>query len=284
MIMSSSSKEAHTASERAKFEAHRMEEVARKEQQAAGAGGQTLIGGFHSVSLELTEKAKSELQKLKSERAEWIQFQIVGGGIVGGGGGGGGGVGGEMMIDAVEVKESIQLSSLSALINDKEPRYYVCSVVSRGSGSGGGGGGGGKRNVVVVFIYCCPEKSEKKLRMVYSTAKSSITKYIKDTLGITVANTLEISTPAELASSDIVTNKAIVNVAAASKNGNAPFGKHMLRPSEGAGDGTVKASNLPTVSAEHPVYAMIHQGNNNNNSSASTKMKKIVMPPPAAYM
>jgi len=86
------------------IEAENKERSSRKQATPSG------IGGYHSVTIPLSSKAISELKKLQSGEANFIELAVDDA---------------QHEIIVVNVAKSVSVSTLSKEINNTEPRFYV---------------------------------------------------------------------------------------------------------------------------------------------------------------
>jgi len=166
------------------------------------------------------------------------------------------------------ISKEISPRDLSDQIVTTEPRFYVYTFKSISNL--------GEPKSTQVFIYCCPEKSPAKLRMIYSTAKTSTAAQVND-LGFTLAERrIEITDATELTEQFL--KEELFQRKSLSTNQLTGRNQFSTKQFEDGG-GVVKAAKVNSVSA-HPVYSMIGK---DSKSPTSSSKKKIVMPPPGAY-
>eukprot|EP01117_Protostelium_nocturnum_P018548 TRINITY_DN777_c0_g1_i1.p1 TRINITY_DN777_c0_g1~~TRINITY_DN777_c0_g1_i1.p1 ORF type:complete len:377 (-),score=166.59 TRINITY_DN777_c0_g1_i1:149-1279(-) len=209
-----------------------------KRKTTAGASG---IGGFHTVAVSLSEKAKTELSKLKDGTSTFLELVIA--------------EGNEKVDPVGGAKNVFNAEGVSKEISGTNPRFYVYVT--------------NKIQKQVALVYYCPDNSPQKLRMVYSTAKQGIadelTRY-----GLPVASRkLEISDPKD------ATEELNRNLSTHVTASNAA--KKVVLPE---GGGSVNTANNLKVGGNAPtnVYGLM---NNKVNEGASTKKKIVIPPPAA---
>jgi len=192
--------------------------------------GSPIKGGglYQDMSLPLDDKANSEVQRWKKGDVNWVELAIE-----------------KDKKDKIEFvsSKSIESRNLSSAVNASEARYYLFTY-----------SGMGKK--VNIFIYCCPDASQRQLRMVYATSKNSIPAAAAK-LGINIEKKLEISTPSELTEDYI---------------------KSELSPKADAGRSSPSPHPKNVIKDSHPVYSLMTGG-----GAGGPAKKKIVMPPNGAY-
>jgi len=218
------------------------------------------VPGYHSVSIPLSSSAENSLNRLKTGSVNYVQLVIDKE---------------QRQVDAIDPKLTT-INELPRLIHTAEPRYYLFQY---GQSSTGG--------KLFVFIYCCPERSPPKLRMVYSTSKTSVADQVA-ALGVVLrAKRIEISDGNELSLElkEELDKTVTANVLQGPQIFPLPgmTGRNQRPPLAGSPElgGVVKARNSPTIggNVQHPIYALMDKGNLEKPSSK----KKIVMPPPGAW-
>jgi len=235
---------------------HKQEEEARKDfatsLQQKTQGGATNspqnaktsspgIGGYHSVSLPLTPKAKSELGKLKDGINTFVELFVTDN---------------HESIDVVGSAKSINGGEgVAKEISGVQPRFFVFVT--------------NKISKQAALIYYCPDKSPQKSRMVYSTAKQGLADEVSK-LGVTIATRkIEISEAADV----VEELKRNLNTTGLSPATN------MKKGGLEEGGGGVKASNVRTTGgSEHEVYGLMKD---NVTQKTETKKKIVIPPPGA---
>lgn len=218
----------------------KQEEEEKKDRKPPVATG----GGYHAVTIPLSDEAKEKIEELKQGKINFIELAI------------------NESKDKVKVECSKEISSISELqksINTSEPRFYLYAFEQNRLGI----------SKVNVYIYCCPEKSNPKLRMVYSTSKPTLAAQIEKLELELNKKRIEITDATELTEDYLKEETDPRRMSGNLTGGAAPWSK----PS---GDGTTKAKNVNSI-ASHPVYSLM-----SNQASPGTK-KKIVVPPRGAY-
>jgi len=205
-------------------------------------------GGYHSVSIPLSSNAKSALDRIKSGEINFVCLSIDGS---------------QSSIVSLDSK-NVDSSRISSEVHLTEPKFYLYSQMGK----------------PIVFIYSCPSKSPPKLRMVYSTTKTNVINQITQ-YGLNLApKKIEITDSADLDDElkDAQTSRPL---SISNLHGNKITGRMMSPASANtpALGGTVKASNLPTVNAQHSIYGLMAKP----GTEQPTTKKKIVIPPRAAY-
>eukprot|EP01137_Pigoraptor_chileana_P030384 Opistho-2@16873 len=205
------------------------------------------IGGYHSVSIPLSDSARGALERFKANEINWVSLEINAAGT---------------SIEPIEAK-SIDSSDVASLVKKDAPRFYIYSF------------GQGEIGRKTVFIYCCPGKSPPKLRMVYSTAKQHV-------IDAVAAFGVSITKKIESADADEVTGKFIsdeVSHTAAMPSGGSSSTPSWAKPPEKE-EKMVKPKVNTIGGAQHPVYSLMLQG---KDAGTSTTKKKVVIPPSHAY-
>eukprot|EP01114_Cavostelium_apophysatum_P020170 TRINITY_DN6689_c0_g1_i1.p1 TRINITY_DN6689_c0_g1~~TRINITY_DN6689_c0_g1_i1.p1 ORF type:complete len:292 (-),score=88.47 TRINITY_DN6689_c0_g1_i1:2-877(-) len=229
------------------------------------------IGGYHSVSIPFSESAKSEIEKLKSGTANFVELEIDDS---------------KEKVNASPAKSVSGISELKGHLKEDEPRFYIYAKNTVGTTPS-----------TFVFIYCCPEKSPQKLRMVYSTSKPGVADQVTS-LGISLAEKkVEITDITELTEDVLQPKRATQAFAPPAKSAGGSWNQ----PSGGGGSflrqggqqnnnnnrvlpeggGTAKAKSTPTVNNVHPLGKLMQ--NSGQNLEGSSTKKKIVIPPPNAW-
>jgi len=214
------------------------------EKQHTASSKASGIGGYHTVSIPLSSAAITELDKIKSGSANWVQ----------------------LMIDdskenvVAESAKTISNADLKREIIMNEPRFYIYAKTPNN----------------YVFIYCCPEKSPPKLRMVYSTSKPSMIDQIVKK-GFTLAKKAEITDSNEIdeALSAPAPRANFGASNAAPKQYGAPRGGLQ------EGGGQSKAYRQSVIHGANPLAQMMM--NNGTATEGATTKKKIVIPPANAW-
>jgi len=191
---------------------------------AAKGGG----GLYQEMALPFDDKANSEVQRWKKGDVNWVELAIE-----------------KDKKDKIEFVSSknIESRNLSSAVNASEARYYLFTYSAA--------------RKVNIFIYCCPDASQRQLRMVYATSKNSVPAAVSR-LGITIDKKFEITTPSEL-TEDYIKLELSPKSSDAGRSSPSPHTKNVIKES-------------------HPVYGLMTGG----GSGGPTK-KKIVMPPHGAY-
>jgi len=207
------------------------------------------IGGYHHVTIPLSDSAKADVGKFKDGSVNFIEFAI------------------NPKNDTITVAVAKTIAGdFSKLVNEDEPRFYIHNnKVARS----------------VVFVYCCPDKSPAQMRMVYSTSKPTLEAQLK-TLGIVIARKAEVREGSEI---EEALKREPVKAAVSPKFGLKPTaGPAAGRPGSASGlkegGGEVKAQDLKSVQvgeAQHPIYGLM------TDTKTNPQKKKIVMPPPGAW-
>jgi len=223
----------------------KQEEEERADQLTRNVSG----GGYHAVSIPLETSANEHLQKFKDGSVNFVELAIT------------------EDKSKIEGKTSstVSVADLPSHITTTEPRFYVYAYTKVG-------GTGAKSNL---FIYCCPENSNAKLRMVYSTAKPNLAKSITQ-FGISLAQKkIEIREGSELTEATLreESGSRISNI---NLTGRMQTGSHFDAVPLG---GVTKAKNPNTVAEGHPVYSLM----GGQTSSSPSGKKKIVIPPKGAW-
>jgi len=192
---------------------------------AAKGGG----GLYQEMALPLDDKANSEVQRWKKGEVNWIELAIE-----------------KDKKDKIEFVSSknIESRNLSSAVNASEARYYLFSYSV-------------SSKKVNIFIYCCPDSSQRQLRMVYATSKNSVPAAASK-LGINIEKKLEITTPSEL-TEDYIKSELSPKSSDTGRSSPSPHTKNVIKDS-------------------HPVYGLMTGG-----GSGGPAKKKIVMPPSGAY-
>jgi len=201
-------------------------------------GNADALGGYHTVTLPFSPECQEAFDKLKSGEINTMSMRIQDETVV--------------LVDA----STQPTSALPDQIDEVEPRF----VLHKTKGAVAAAGAETDRTL---FVYCCPDKSEPKYRMVYSTSKPSIVDEAENH-GITVHGKMEIRSGSEL-------TQAAVAEAVRPRRSGAGYG--YVRNSK-----TVNHAAETAVSTPHPVYSKIGQ-----NRTGSGPMKHIVLPPSSAY-
>jgi len=226
------------------------------------------VAGYHSVATPLSDDTMAALTKLKDGSATYVQLLVDKE---------------SQKVNAADVKSVGSLTELQNSIHTSEPRFYVYKQSGTSSS--------------FVFIYSCPDKSPPKLRMLYSTSKTSVADQIA-AFGITLASKrIEIREGSDLADefkgelnknpqtiirpTSMPPSSAQALPGMTNRNSRPPPGAAGPAPTEGSG--TVKARNVPTIGGgkQHPIYTML--GGGSQAAGGTTTKKKIVMPPPGAW-
>jgi hypothetical protein len=220
---------------------------------STNSGNTNSGGGLHSVKLTIDSNANAALQQLVDGGSGLVALRVSD--------------------DATSIgvantfDSNSDIAHVASVIDSREPRFYVF----------------GRANVVY-FLMVIPSQSVRKLRMVYSTAKSSTADAVK----AAVSPRLRLHPKLLEWDSDDVSEflkapEAFFKAATASapppgvaRNSSAPAARE------------VNSSAKNVVSSVHPVFQLL---NNNNNSAAgggtggpSTKVgKKVIIPPRSAW-
>jgi len=208
------------------------------------------FGGYHSVNIPLATNAKSALDRLKSGEINFVCLAVDEG---------------QTSITSTDAK-TLDNSKITTEIHTGEPRFYLYTQTGKST----------------VFIYSCPTKSPPKLRMVYSTAKPGVVNQLSQH-GVQLApKKIEITDSSDLLDElNEVHSSPIVKPSQMQGRGSMITGR-MMAPAPGstpAFGGTVKASKLPTMDAQHSIYGLMAKPGTEGSSSK----KKIVIPPRAAW-
>jgi len=201
-------------------------------------GNADALGGYHTVTLPFSPECEEAFEQLKTGEINTMTMRIE--------------------------KETVTLvkagteptSALPQQMDEVEPRFLLHKMKSTNAATG-------VETERVLFVYCCPDKSQPKLRMVYSTSKPSIPDEAENH-GITVNGKMEIRSGSELTTS-------AVNEAVRPRRAGAGYGYNRNAR-------TVNHAAESAVSKPHPVYSKIAQ-----NRTGSGPMKHIVLPPSSAY-
>jgi twinfilin len=216
------------------------------------------IGGYHSVHIPLTASARQQISSLSSGA---VELAIAGSP--------------QESVEATAKPGATGIAGLKSAMNNGEPRFYL--YVSGGS---------------KYFVYSCPDNSPAKLRMVYSTAKPGLKQQIEQ-CGVRIAKTLEVRGADDI--SDDSFRSSVVQSSGYASHGRpsasaasqqqpswvANAGRPSGRASSPAYGGQVRASNVSTSNAPHPVYNMIAAAQGGSPNRTTTK--RIVIPPKAAW-
>jgi len=226
------------------------------------------VGGFHVVDMPLSAEALDAVRGLSGD-STLLELAVDSA---------------RKGINVSGSPRSVTPSALADALCAAEPRFYLYRWNSR-----------------VLFVYWCPEGARDfKLRMVYSTAKGSVTAQLDDVGGdVARATRVEWSDTAELRASPESFLRGEMSAsssstgASASSSAASTFGGAGLRPvpggayrssgsygsstSSATSSPTPKARNVTTTSSPHPIYSLM------GNSSSSSGKKKIVIPPRHAY-
>jgi twinfilin-like protein len=240
----------YSAREEAVMTLNKWESDARKEFAATLPGGNKSdvnkhtnykSSGYHSVNLPFTDSAKDLLQQLKAGTVNFVELKVNDA---------------KDGIEGVEAK-TLQVGDLAGTITHKEPRFFFFDWHT-------GFGGQGFKNLF--FIYYCPDGSPIQLRMVYSTAKPTVSSSAESLVG-PVKKVLEISEGATLTDEYLRT---------AMRTGS-PSATRLTSPTSSGP--MVNSTIRHTLGNAHPIYSM---GVTNAPPSGS-KSKRIIIPPAAAY-
>jgi len=208
------------------------------------------FGGYHSVSIPLTTEAKSALDRLKSGEINFVCLSVDEG---------------QTSIISTDAK-NVDNNKMASEMHTSEPRFYLYTQSGKST----------------VFIYSCPTKSPPKLRMVYSTAKPGVVNQLNQHGVQLAAKKIEITDSADIIDElNDVHSSPMVKPSQMQGRGSMITGR-MMAPASGstpAFGGTVKASKLPTMDAQHSIYGLMAKP---GTEGSSTK-KKIVIPPRAAW-
>jgi len=185
-------------------------------------------GLYQEMALPLDDKANSEVQRWKKGEVNWVELAIE-----------------KDKKDKIEFVSSktIESRNLSSAVNASEARYYLFTYSAA--------------KKVNIFIYCCPDASQRQLRMVYATSKNSVPAAASK-LGINIEKKIEITTPSEL-TEDYIKSELSPKSADTGRSSPSPHTKSVIKDS-------------------HPVYGLMTGG-----GSGGPAKKKIVMPPNGAY-
>ena len=233
------------------------------------------VGGFHVVDMPLSDEATAAVRSLSGDPT-LLELAVNEG---------------RKGIALVGSARAVSPAALADALCADEPRFYLYRWAGK-----------------VLFIYWCPEGARDfKLRMVYSTAKGSVTGQL-DAVGGEVASAARVewsettdlrASPesflrSEMSPSSSRSSGGTRGVGAGRGVGASPFGPGGLRPTPGgyrsasasygtssssasSSSSTPAARKLSTVSTPHPIYSLM------GNSPSSTGKKKIVIPPRHAY-
>jgi len=201
-------------------------------------GNADALGGYHTVTLPFSEECQEAFEQLKRGDINTMTMRIENETVV--------------LVKAC----TEPTSALPEQIDEVEPRFLLHTTKSTMAAAGA-------ETDRTLFVYCCPDKSQPKLRMVYSTSKPSIVDEAENH-GITVNGKMEIRSGSEL------TTSAVAEAVRPRRSG-AGYG--YVRNSK-----TVNHAADSAVSTPHPVYSQIGQ-----NRSGAGPMKHIVLPPSSAY-
>jgi len=201
-------------------------------------GNADALGGYHTVTLPFSDECQDAFEQLKRGDINTMTMRIEDETVV--------------LVKAA----TVPTSAIPEEMDEVEPRF----LLHKTKGSVAAAGVESERTL---FVYCCPDKSQPKWRMVYSTSKPSIVDEAENH-GITVHGKMEIRSGSELTS-------AAVAEAVRPRRSGAGYG--YVRNSK-----TVNHAADSAVSTPHPVYSKIGQ-----NRTGSGPMKHIVLPPSSAY-
>eukprot|EP00009_Paramoeba_aestuarina_P005693 CAMPEP_0201521730 /NCGR_PEP_ID=MMETSP0161_2-20130828/15854_1 /ASSEMBLY_ACC=CAM_ASM_000251 /TAXON_ID=180227 /ORGANISM="Neoparamoeba aestuarina, Strain SoJaBio B1-5/56/2" /LENGTH=390 /DNA_ID=CAMNT_0047920419 /DNA_START=45 /DNA_END=1217 /DNA_ORIENTATION=+ len=240
--------------------------VLRAEQQEASTRASNKkdgIGGYHPVSVPLEQSAKDLLTDFKTGSANFVELKISPG---------------KDTVVGVRKENGIQLSNLKAKMNDQEPRYYF---VSSGASK--------------YMLYLCPANSKIEMRMVYSTAKPSVSEAAK-ACGIHLSRVVEASDVGDVDQALFTSSRASGAVAGRSYGSHSPQARTQEpewlnspvlkggRPASARyasggplGATSPAASKQNNITQAHPTAQLL------GGASPGGPKKKIVVPPSGAW-
>jgi len=201
------------------------EEIVQKMAKVSTSG----FGGYHSVTIPLSTSAKSALDRLKSGEVNFVALAVD-----------------ESQSSIIcGDSKNVDVSNISREMHTAEPRFYLYSSQS------------GKP---IVFIYSCPGKAPPKLRMVYSTSKPNVINQITQ-YGLNLATKKIEITEGEDLLDELKEAQSSTTVKPSQMGGRGSMMTgRMIAPAPGstpAFGGTVKASKLPTMNAQHGIYGLM---------------------------
>jgi len=188
----------HYSNEKKPVDSRSSDEVLRdkmnKEEEQERESRKGKIGGYHAVSIPLSQAAKDEFEKFKQNQINFIELSI------------------DNEKQGINAVNALSVTDqLSSHISEAEPRFYVY-----------------RHQGTPVFIYCCPDKSPQKLRMVYSTSKPQVATQIQQ-LGINLAaKRMEVTEASEITPENI---SAAVNPRPSYAANSAPVAKSPAKAS-----------------------------------------------------
>lgn len=214
------------------------EEKERKRRSMVPGGEKRLTSGFHAVLLALTAEASEAVESVPKSSKNFVHLSIT--------------------EDKDKIELTSQVSASGKLpIAKKEPGYYLYQMDGK-----------------VIFIYCCPDDSEQKIRMVYSTAKPMLMMQIEDSCGVKVDHKMESSDPSELTDSFIRDDMR----GGPDENAYTEARKSWRASLTGSLSRGSKKTHVPSA------YTLPMPPGHNIQGGSSSRKKKIVIPPPGAYM
>lgn len=220
---------------------------------STSSGSTNSAGGLHSVKLTIDSNANAALQQLVDAGSGLVALRVSD--------------------DATSIgvanafDSNSDIAHVANAIDSRDPRFYVF----------------GRANVVY-FLMVIPSQSVRKLRMVYSTAKSSTADAVK----AAVSPRLRLHPKLLEWDSDDVSEflKAPDAFFKAATATAPPPG--VARNSSAPAAREVNSSAKNVVSSVHPVFQLLNNNNNNNGAGGaggpSTKVgKKVIIPPRSAW-
>jgi hypothetical protein len=133
-------------SKRASVTPKSIDASAVSDMSIAGPNTGQALGGYHAVTLPLSERATEAVASFRNGETNWLEL------LVSDDGG---------SVDCASTA-LLEADAVTAAVNVAETRFYVYSLSVDGGES------------VAVFLYVCPGSSKVKQRMVYSTSKPGV--------------------------------------------------------------------------------------------------------------